>query len=362
MKKIILSLLLPPLFYLQAASQIKNVTIPGTEVQTITSSVVAGQAYQLYISLPAGYKEATKKFPVLYLLDGQWDFALAYSIFGQQYFDGFLPGIIIVGITWGGKNPNPDSLRARDFTPTNIKRLPQSGGAPKFLSFIKNELIPFIDAKYHTAKNERILMGSSLGGLFTLYTLFNDASLFNRYVLTSPAVSWDDDVIYTYEKKYFEKNRDLPVKLSMGIGGLEPGVSDFNKLVFYLLSRNYSGFELDTRVLVNTGHSGSKAEGYTRGLQAVFAKPSLSLDAEILQQYAGHYVSAAGNKGQIAIEQGHLIVQFEGDAKRELSAETDTTFYAKGILLTIAFKKEQNTVTGFWLKQFSGGQFIKKVD
>ena len=104
------------------------------------------------------------------------------AIYGEQYYDGFLPEAIIVGITWGGVNPNPDILRRRDFTPTKEGNNPVGGDAGKFLSFIKNELIPFIDSKFKTKPRDRTLMGCSLGGLFTIYALFNETGLFNRYI------------------------------------------------------------------------------------------------------------------------------------------------------------------------------------
>ncbi len=53
-------------------------------------------------------------------------------------------------------------------------------------------------------------MGSSLGGLFTLYALFQETSLFNRYVLTSPAIGWDDGVIESYIKNYTPNKSSLP--------------------------------------------------------------------------------------------------------------------------------------------------------
>jgi predicted alpha/beta superfamily hydrolase len=84
-------------------------------------------------------------------------------LYGQHYFDGFIPEMIIVGVTWTGKNANPDSLRARDYTPTNEKRLPQSGGADNFLSFMREELFPFIESNYKAEATDRILMGCSLG-------------------------------------------------------------------------------------------------------------------------------------------------------------------------------------------------------
>jgi len=175
------------------ASPPPRVEIPNTQLLKIASAIV-GQEYDLYIHLPRNYGSKNQKYPVLYLLDAQWDFPLVTTIFGQQFCDGFLPGLVIVGITWGGKNPNHDSLRARDLTPNNAAPLLQSGGAPKFLAFSKQELIPFIESQYRVT-DDRTLMGSSFGGLFTLSALLNETELFQRYVLTSPALGWDNEVI-----------------------------------------------------------------------------------------------------------------------------------------------------------------------
>src|SRR6478609_3222730 len=144
MKKILFILSVILLFQVDNyAQELPRVDIPGSQIQKITSQVVAGQEYELDILLPGGYKNSNKKYPVLYLMDSQWDFPLAKSLYGQHYFDGFIPEMIIVGVTWGGTNPNPDSLRARDYTPTKEGRLPQSGGAENFLSFMRKELFPF---------------------------------------------------------------------------------------------------------------------------------------------------------------------------------------------------------------------------
>ena len=98
------------------------VEIAGTQSLHFTSSIV-GQEFNLYVNLPREYQDTTKSLPVVYLLDGQWDFPLLNAIFGEQYYDGFIPGVIVVGIAWGGNNPNFDMLRARDLTPTPSPRL-----------------------------------------------------------------------------------------------------------------------------------------------------------------------------------------------------------------------------------------------
>jgi predicted alpha/beta superfamily hydrolase len=340
-----------------------QVEILGTQLLHITSAIV-GQEYDLYVNLPRGYQDTTKTFPLIFLVDAQWDFPLTQAIFGEQYYDGFVPAAIMVGITWGGVNPNYDSLRARDLSPTNVKQVPQSGGAPKFLKFIKNELIPYIESKYRATKNGRTLMGSSFGGLFTLYALFHETGTFDRYVLTSPSVGWDNEILYTYEKEYAAKNTQLPVKLFVGVGGLEAGgVEGVQKFVAQLKSRNYKGLELETKVLEGIGHSGSKAEGYTRGLQAVFARPSLMLADGILDQYLGKYQMAPGFAVEIAKDSGNLLMLAPGDTRIPLFAESEANFYVKGMYLLVRFKKnEAGKVVGFEAEQFNGTQFAQKVN
>jgi len=181
---------------IEGYAQYPRVDIPGSETRKLTSSIVNGQEYELQILLPNGYQNATKKYPVVYLMDSQWDFPLVKCLYGEQYYDGFIPEMIIVGVTWGGINPNPDSLRVRDYTPSKEARQPQSGGADKFLSFMKNELFPFVETNYRADEKSRTLMGCSLGGLLTLYTLFTHTDMFNGYVAASPAFGWDREIIY----------------------------------------------------------------------------------------------------------------------------------------------------------------------
>jgi enterochelin esterase-like enzyme len=73
MKNILLTLLV--MNVLTATAQpYPRVQIPGSEVRKISSAIVAGQEYELQILLPAGYEKTNKKYPVVYLMDSQWDF------------------------------------------------------------------------------------------------------------------------------------------------------------------------------------------------------------------------------------------------------------------------------------------------
>jgi predicted alpha/beta superfamily hydrolase len=330
-----------------------QVEIAGTQLLTIHSTIT-GQDYDLYVNIPRNYSDTTRRFPVFYLLDAQYDFPLVNSVYGEQYYDGFLPDIIIVGITWSGKNANYDSLRTRDLTPTKIKQIPYTGNGPKFLAFIKNELIPFIGSRYRVDRDDRGLMGSSLGGLFTLYAMFNETDLFSRYVLTSPAITWDDNVTRTYEENYHAKHTRLPARLFMAIGGLEGVDTTFERFTELLNSRHYEGLKMETKVLEGMGHSGGKAEGYARGLQWAFARTPKMLDPRALDAFTGKYRLNPQAAIDIIRDGDHLTVVIPNGQKIPLLAESDNGFFVKGIYLFLTFKRGAGgAVTGAHVEQYT---------
>jgi predicted alpha/beta superfamily hydrolase len=343
------------------AQSYPEVKITGSEVRKITSSIVPGQEYELQISLPTGYAASNKKYPVLYLMDSQWDFPLLKALYGQQYYDGFIPEMIIVGVTWGGVNPNPDSLRARDYTPTKENRLPQSGGADNFLSFMKNELFPFIETNYKADKNDKILMGCSLGGLFAMYTLFTHPEMFQRYIAASPVFAWGNEAIYQYEKKYFENKSNPPAKLFMCIGGVETSVPAFQKLTNHLNDRHYTTLQIESRVLDNIGHSGTKGEGFARGLQFVYKRPSLKLSSTVLSKYAGGYKFNDGTSVDLK-EENEMLSAYVNNSKIIFYAATEKDFYSTAGFLNVHFKKDGNgNVSGFQLDRYGSSEFVTKI-
>lgn len=349
-------------FTMNAYAQYPRVDIPGSEVRKITSSIVKGQEYELQILLPGGHKNSNKKYPVIYLMDSQWDFPLLKCLYGEHYYDGFIPELIVVGVTWGGVNPNPDSLRARDYTPTTEARSPQSGGADNFLSFMKNELFPFIESNYKVDNSNRTLMGCSLGGLFTLYTLFTQPDLFTGYTAASPAVGWDREVLYKYEKKFAEKKLAKPVRVYMTIGDVERSRPSYEKFATQMTSRNYTSVSLRSKILENTGHSGTKSETFGRGMQYVFEKPKLALDATVLGKYSGTYQSPNGNKIEIKSEDGKLALYFSPTNKYSLYSASETNFYSTSEYFNLEFKNEGGKTSGFQLNRYGNSQFMTKTN
>jgi predicted alpha/beta superfamily hydrolase len=338
-----------------------EVSISGTQLLSINSSIT-NEKYDLYVNLPRDYGDTSKVFPVVYVLDGQWDFALVESLFGQEYFDGFVPSMVVVGITWSGANANYDSLRAGDFTPAPVMGTPQGGGAAKFLQFIKKELVPFVESKYRVEKTGRTLIGSSLGGLFTLYTMFNDPGLFDRYVLTSPAIQWDNGIIYKYEKEYAGRKDIPPARMFVGIGGYEE-LAPFQKFVDLMKSHHYPGFDLEATVLDGFGHSGAKAEGFSRGLQFVFKAKPVVLSKSELEQYAGSYEIGPGMNAKISIKDDLLVVQIPGQPDIILHARDENNFYRVGSFLFAHFKRDdKGKVTGVTVETFVGTFPARKLE
>ena len=133
---------------------------------------------------------------------------------------GLIPPLIVVGI---------ESLdRNRDLTPSNAGQglhgstgnagIPQSGGASKFLKFLSEELIPFMESNYRTHPY-RILEGHSLGGLFSIYTLMESPDLFDAFVVEAPALWWNKEEMTTKAKTFYKSNDNLNKTAYFGIGG-----------------------------------------------------------------------------------------------------------------------------------------------
>ena len=247
-----------------------RVIIPNTEVRTLRSSAT-GRDYDIYVFFPDGYaKDAGRKFPVVYVLDGQWDFKLLASVYGGLFYDKFVPEMVLVGVTYTGAGPDYDALRAMDYTPVPEARLPGSGDAPKFLAFLKSELMPFVESNYRADPSRRVLLGSSLGGLFTLYAMFSEPKLFSGYVAASPAVTYGDRFSFKQEADYAARHKDLPARLFISVGEIEDLAQPVKDFMRGVSGRGYGGLKIESRVIQGERHAGNKPEAFNRGLRFVF--------------------------------------------------------------------------------------------
>lgn len=174
-------------------------------------SVILDEDRVLNIYLPNGYtKENDQKYPVIYLLDGSKDEDFIH-ISGLVQFASFswinmVEESIVVGIE------NVD--RKRDFCyPTTIEQdkidFPTTGGSETFIRFIEEELQPYIEKAYKV-KDEKTIIGQSLGGLLATEILAKKPDLFDKYIIVSPSLWWDNQSLlnlqfqpYTEEKSIF---------------------------------------------------------------------------------------------------------------------------------------------------------------
>ena len=90
--------------------------------------------------------------------------------------------------------------RALDYTPTKAKE--GDGGADKFMAFIKDELIPKMELDFgaDTLRKNRIIIGHSFGGLFAAYAFTNYNNVFGNYIMLSPSLWYDNEILFQMEQ------------------------------------------------------------------------------------------------------------------------------------------------------------------
>jgi len=193
----------------------------GLGTQYILKSEILQEDRPIIISLPNGYEVGETNYPVLYLLDGLGNIKHQVGTVELLTESGIIPPMIIVAI---------ESLdRARDLTPSHAGQdayagadtdIPQSGGAPNFLQFLENELIPYVESNFRTHPY-RLLEGHSFGGLFCTYTLMNKPELFNSFIVQAPALWWNKEEMTEQAKDFFKSNDSLDISAYFGAGGAE---------------------------------------------------------------------------------------------------------------------------------------------
>jgi hypothetical protein len=246
------------------------------EIHELTSRITH-RDYELIINIPYSYAQnRTKRYPVVYFTDGFYDFPLLSMIYGEQIYDKTITECFMVGFSYKGKDLDYGPLRMHDYTPTKSARYGVGGGAPAFLDVVEKEFIPYMEANFRVDPSWRALGGSSAGGIFALYAMLAKPQLFNAIIAVSPAAAWDNDWLFKFEEAFKQKHKALPLSLYMTGAEKEipeqpeflAGIKRFDQV---MKARKYEGLRYEYRLLDDAHHSGSKPEGYSRGIQFVFA-------------------------------------------------------------------------------------------
>ncbi|OPB89415.1 alpha/beta hydrolase-fold protein [Elizabethkingia occulta] len=192
--------------------QVETIPLSDNKAIVIDSKVLKEQR-SIWIHFPISYNTSNKRYPVLYLLDGEGHFKYVSEL--TDYLSGYdrnrTPEMIVVGIV--------NVSRSRDFTPgKENNNTSDAAGNSKFFQFVQDELVPYIDQNYRT-QPYRILSAHSLAGLFSLYAQARNPYLFQASVLISPVVLYGEnkDVLNQYQAA-LKKNKSISEKMFITLG------------------------------------------------------------------------------------------------------------------------------------------------
>jgi predicted alpha/beta superfamily hydrolase len=252
---------------------------------TITSKIL-GRDYQLYISFPKNYStKDTVSYPVLYVLDGEWVFPIIRGTRAILDSEKELEDLIIVSIsdadfTFRYQDYTTSLSTSTDEKVNKRSDVPKggliSGGADKFLTSMKTEIVPFVDKNYKT-NSDRGIFGHSFGGLFAAYCLVNSDGYFTRFGISSPALWWDNEKLLNQAVTQFRENKtwDIPqTKVFISVGDKEHSgiVPTMVKYSSYLEQSDYDNIELKWQIFEGESHNSMWSANVSKTLSILYGK------------------------------------------------------------------------------------------
>lgn len=240
----------------QQNDQIRSfLELPRIEVVPISDSH-KGRAYELYIKLPEGYSEnEDQRYPVIYYTDAMWHVEMLSG--SAEYI---MEEVILVGISWQQdiseeliKEVGAHVSRYRDYSMSESSNPEhqakyQFGQGSGHLTFIRNDVIPYIENNYRTDPDNRTYFGYSMGGEFGTYILLSQPDTFKNYILGSPSLRSDD--IPDLANLSSKATNDLNANVFVSYGSQEERLGPLaEQLISLLRSRNDQGLSLNPVVI-----------------------------------------------------------------------------------------------------------------
>jgi predicted alpha/beta superfamily hydrolase len=213
-------------------------------------------SHKIWVYLPPNYKTSSKKFPVVYMHDGQNVFDNTTSFAGEWNVDETLDnfykttgkGIIVVAIENGGNE------RINEYTPWSNKKYGGGKGAI-YIDFLKNTLKPYIDANYRTKKQAKqtAIIGSSLGGLISYYGGLKYPKTFGKIGALSTSF-WFSNQVVDFTKLY-GKNSTSKLYLLVGKKEGKDVVEDTQKIKKLLLDTGFKSKNIMSKISLEGEHN-----------------------------------------------------------------------------------------------------------
>ncbi len=239
------------------------------------------RSYQLWVALPMGYRaDATKPYPLVVCCDAPWTFGTAVDTTRILSMSRETPRCVVAGIAHDTTDMREMiDLRAVDFTVTSAEAPPmtgvrvpagETGKAEPFRRWLAADVLPLLQERYNVG--EATYVGHSFTALFGLHVLFNAPDMFARYLLASPSVWWDYDIMFRLEAEHAAAGGDPDVKVFMSMGEHETGeYSPQAKFHDQFSARKYRNIDLTWRVFDGENHNTVVGPAVSGGLRALFA-------------------------------------------------------------------------------------------
>jgi predicted alpha/beta superfamily hydrolase len=233
--------------------------------ERVLHSDILKEDRELMIALPDQYV-ATKdrEYPIFIVLDARGNFNATSTMIRNLARARVVPHMIVVGI----KNTH----RWRDLTPLfwDGMGVPGTGGGDKFVSFLKSELIPYVDSNWRTS-GFRVFSGHSLGGLTAMNILFRQPELFDAYIAISPSLEWGDGFMLQRYRKCLDKNPALDKLLHMSIADEQLERINYDRMVNLMEEKTPRGFLWTSEIFEQEDdHMSMRITGLLAGIRWVF--------------------------------------------------------------------------------------------
>ena len=242
--------------------------------------------YRIRVSRAPG--QESRSFPTIYVLDGQWEFDIANSIYGGLRQDGFVSEALVVGICIQGTDEERRTIRSQDFAPSDSS---ETGNDVLFRKFLCESVVPEIERRYACDKSNRTLVGWSMGGMFTVETMLSIPSSFRNYIAVSPALFWDQAHALKRLKSAAFVAPTQPVSLSLMLGEFEPPLfqSPFAEFAKELGGMKFGDLELHVRQIEKERHFSARPIAYGIAFKQILSPRRVDLSEELMKSVCGKY-------------------------------------------------------------------------